>query len=285
MATKIYTKTGDKGTTSLIGGTKVPKSHLRIESYGTIDELNSFIGLLRDQLAQAGKAASILASLQRHTAPAEHPASAEHTAPAEHPPSAGRTSSAKHPSSADRISSPEPTAPGENSAPAKHPSPAGPATPPATPQPPESESRLPDLETIRAELLEIQDRLFTIGSSLACDPEKEPKLMIPDLKEEDITALEKSIDRMDNVLPAMKSFVLPGGHIAVSTTHVVRCVCRRAERCCVRMQEEGLFVEPLVIRYLNRLSDYFFEAARYTAYLLKTGELPWKPRTQKEPTM
>jgi cob(I)alamin adenosyltransferase len=133
---------------------------------------------------------------------------------------------------------------------------------------------------IRHQLLEIQDRLFTIGSSLACDPDKEPKLRIPDLKEEDITVLEQSIDLMDSFLPPMKSFVLPGGHIAVSTTHVVRCVCRRAERICVGMHEEGLFVEPLVIRYLNRLSDYFFELARYTGHLLNAKELPWKPRIQ-----
>ena len=204
MANKIYTKTGDKGTTSLIGGTKVPKSHLRIESYGTVDELNSFIGLLRDQLALA------------------------------------------------EVAVPDTPAPG------------GQLT----------------FGAIRLQLLEIQDRLFTIGSSLACDPDKEPKLRIPDLKEEDITVLEQSIDGMDSFLPPMKSFVLPGGHIAVSTTHVVRCVCRRAERICVGMHEEGLFVEPLVIRYLNRLSDYFFELARYTGHLLNAKELPWKPRIQ-----
>jgi len=205
MATKIYTRTGDKGSTSLIGGTKVPKSHLRIESYGTIDELNSFIGLLRDQLALAEVAMP------------------------------------------DWEVNPE--------------------------------SNQPTLGSIRHYLLEIQDRLFTIGSSLACDPEKEQKISIPDLKEEDITAIEQSIDLMDNALPSLKSFILPGGHVAVSTTHIARCVCRRAERCCVGMQEEGLFVEPLVIRYLNRLSDYFFELARYTAHLLKTEELPWRPRT------
>lgn len=204
MANKIYTKTGDKGTTSLIGGTKVPKSHLRIESYGTVDELNSFIGLLRDQLALA------------------------------------------------EVAVPD------------TPTPGGQLT----------------FGAIRHELLEIQDRLFTIGSSLACDPEKEPKLRIPDLKEQDITALEQSIDGMDSFLPIMKSFLLPGGHIAVSTTHIARCVCRRAERVCVAMQEEGLFVEPLVIRYLNRLSDYFFELARYTGFLLNAKELPWKPRIQ-----
>jgi cob(I)alamin adenosyltransferase len=215
MSAKIYTKTGDKGTTSLIGGTKVPKSHLRIETYGTVDELNSFIGLLRDQLGLA------------------------------HAASVGRQPANVHQ---------QPT-----------------AAPPIL-------SSQPSLETIDTALLEIQDRLFTIGSSLACDPEKETKLSIPDLREEDVMILEKSIDAMDSLLPPMKSFVMPGGHIVVSTTHIVRCVCRRAERSCVRMHEEGLFVEPLVIRYLNRLSDYFFELARYTGHLLQAKEIPWKPR-------
>lgn len=201
---KIYTKTGDKGTTSLIGGTKVPKSHLRIETYGTVDELNSFIGLLRDQLNLA------------------------------------------------EITIPE----GDQ--------PAGPVE--------------PNLGSIRHYLLGIQDRLFTLGASLATDPEKDSKMKLPDLKEDDITALEKSIDAMDSVLPPMKSFVLPGGHVAVSTTHIVRCVCRRAERCCVRMQEEHMEVAPIVIRYLNRLSDYFFELSRYVAHLLNAAEIPWKPR-------
>jgi cob(I)alamin adenosyltransferase len=189
MAMRIYTKTGDKGSTSLIGGTKVPKSHLRIESYGTVDELNSFVGLLGDQLSLAG----------------------------------GFTE---------------------------------------------------DLPVLR----NVQDRLFTIGSSLACDPEKEPKLKIPDLKEEDITALENEIDRMDAVLPPMRSFLLPGGHVAASTAHIARTVCRRAERTCVRLQEEQLHVEPIVIRYLNRLSDYFFQLSRYIAHVLNAPEIPWKPR-------
>jgi len=183
---KIYTKTGDKGKTALIGGTKVPKSHIRIETYGTIDELNSYIGLVNDYITD---------------------------------------------------------------------------------------------EATNTLLKEIQDRLFTIGSSLACDPEKEPKLKIPDLKEEDLTALEKAIDQMDAALPPMKSFLLPGGHIAVSTAHVARCVCRRAERSCVRLQEESLYVEPIVIRYLNRLSDYLFMLSRYTGHLLNAPEIPWKPRT------
>jgi cob(I)alamin adenosyltransferase len=185
MATKIYTKTGDAGQTSLIGGTKVPKSHLRIETYGTVDELNSYIGLVTDY----------------------------------------------------------------------------------------SE----DINT-RNILKEIQDRLFTIGSSLACDPEKEPQLKLPDLKEEDILLLEKEIDTMNEVLPEMKSFILPGGHVAISTTHIARCICRRAERLCVAMQEDNLFVSPLVIKYINRLSDYFFVLARYTGHLLNVDEVKWKPR-------
>lgn len=185
MALKIYTKTGDLGKTSLIGGTKVPKSHIRIETYGTVDELNSYIGLVSD-----------------HTT--DNPS--------------------------------------------------------------------------RIILKEIQDRLFTIGSSLACDPDKEPLMKMPDLKESDITLLEKQIDAMNEVLPPMKSFLLPGGHAAVSTTHVARCVCRRAERLCVNMQEHELFVDPLVIKYLNRLSDYLFVLSRYTGHLLQVAEIPWKPR-------
>jgi cob(I)alamin adenosyltransferase len=185
MAVKIYTKTGDLGKTSLIGGTKVPKSHIRIESYGTIDELNSFIGLVSDSI--------------------QH----QHT---------------------------------------------------------------------KNILKEIQDRLFTIGSSLACDPDKEPLMKIPDLNEKDIVLLEREIDTMNDVLPVMKNFILPGGHISVSTMHIARCVCRRAERICVNMQENEMFVEPLVIKYLNRLSDYLFVLARFTGHLLHVEEIAWKAR-------
>jgi cob(I)alamin adenosyltransferase len=185
MAIKIYTKTGDQGKTSLIGGTKVPKSHIRIEAYGTVDELNSFIGLVNDHLSET------------------------------------------------------------------------------------------NTKTV---LKEIQDRLFTIGSSLACDPDKEPKMRIPDLKEEDITALEQQIDAMHEVLPPMRSFIIPGGHVAVSTIHIARCVCRRAERCCVNMQQQELFVDQLVIKYLNRLSDYLFVLARYVGHQLQVAEIPWQPR-------
>jgi len=185
MATKIYTKTGDKGKTALIGGTKVPKSHLRIETYGTVDELNSYIGLVNDHITDA--AANTL-------------------------------------------------------------------------------------------LKEIQDRLFTIGASLATDPEKETGMSIPDLKVEDVQLLEKSMDAMNEELPVMKSFILPGGHVAVSTCHVARCVCRRAERLCVGMQEEGLFIEPLVLQYTNRLSDYLFVLARWIGHKLGVPEVTWKPR-------
>ena len=184
MSSKIYTKTGDKGTTSLIGGTKVLKSDLRIEAYGTVDELNSYIGLCKDLLN--GLFQNVLA--------------------------------------------------------------------------------------------EIQDRLFTIGSSLACDPEKEPKMRIPDLHEADITLLENEIDKMNETLPVMKHFILPGGHPAVSHIHIARCICRRAERCCVRLDQETKETELLIVKYLNRLSDYLFVLARYTSHSLKAEEITWKPR-------
>ena len=190
MATKIYTKTGDDGKTSLIGGTKVPKSDIRIDSYGTVDELNSFIGLVSDYL-QGGTPKTILK--------------------------------------------------------------------------------------------EVQDRLFTIGSSLACDPEKEPLMRLPDLKEGDIILLENEMDKMNEALPPMKNFILPGGNVAVSTAHIARCVCRRAERLCVQIMESGSFIDPLVIKYLNRLSDYLFVLARYIGYILDVEEVVWRPRMPLTP--
>jgi cob(I)alamin adenosyltransferase len=183
MAFRIYTKTGDKGQTSLIGGTRVPKHHARIEAYGTVDELNSYIGLIRDQ------------DIDVHA---------------------------------------------------------------------------------RKMLIEIQDRLFTIGSSLASDP-GHSKMKIPDLHESDITALEKEMDAMDTQLPEMRSFVLPGGHTTVSYTHIARCVCRRAERLVIALSEDS-FVADLVIVYLNRLSDYLFVLSRKLSQDLNAQEIPWKPR-------
>ncbi len=184
---KIYTKTGDKGKTSLIGGAKVPKSDARIEAYGTVDELNAYIGLVSDLLNAGEKAPTEL-------------------------------------------------------------------------------------------LKEIQDRLFTVGSALACDPDKEPKLKVPDLKESDIALLEQTIDEMNAQMPPLKYFILPGGHPAVSTAHIARTVCRRAERNAVRLQETGAFVEPMVIKYLNRLSDYLFVLARFTAFEWNLPEITWRPR-------
>jgi cob(I)alamin adenosyltransferase len=181
---KIYTKTGDKGTTALIGGTRVAKSHLRIESYGTVDELNSYIGLVRDQEVNKSRAGI---------------------------------------------------------------------------------------------LKEIQDRLFTIGSTLATDPDKVVKMATPDLHEEDVTLLEQEIDAYTAEVPPLRSFVLPGGHQSVSFCHVARCVCRRAERLVIRLQEESP-VDDLVVIYLNRLSDYLFALCRLMTHELQAEEVAWKPR-------
>lgn len=183
MAIKIYTKTGDKGKTSLIGGTRVPKHHIRIETYGTVDELNSWIGLVRDQEI--------------------------------------------------------------NSA----------------------------YKTI---LLEVQDRLFTIGSLLAADPAKN-KMKLPQLNESDVILLENTIDKMNECLPEMRSFVLPGGHPVVSYCHIARCVCRRAERFITQLSESTP-IPDLTLKYLNRLSDYLFVLARLLSLDLKVVETPWKPR-------
>jgi cob(I)alamin adenosyltransferase len=180
---KIYTKTGDKGLTSLIGGTRVPKHHLRIESYGTVDELNSYIGLIRDQEIQ-----------------------------------------------------PE------------------------------------DKETLK----EIQDRLFTVGALLASEPEKS-RMKVPDLHEEDIALLELEMDRMNEVLPPLKHFVLPGGNSIASFCHVARCVCRRAERIVVHLNEEE-YVNENVIVYLNRLSDYLFTLSRKVVFDNNCEENKWFPR-------
>lgn len=183
MAFRVYTKTGDKGETSLIGGTRLPKQHIRIEAYGTVDELNSFIGVVRDQ------------GIDEHS---------------------------------------------------------------------------------KSVLIEIQDRLFTLGSLLAADPEKN-KMKLPEIIEGDILFLEKEIDKMDEVLPEMKHFVLPGGHQAVSFCHVARCVCRRAERATLKLAENDK-VEEIIYKYLNRLSDYLFVLSRKLAHDLKVEETPWKPR-------
>jgi cob(I)alamin adenosyltransferase len=187
---KVYTKTGDKGTTALFGGTRVPKDHIRIESYGTIDELNSHIGLIRDQ------------KIKKH---------------------------------------------------------------------------------YKKILIEIQDRLFTIGAILATPPEKEVKkngelrLKKLGIIESDIELLENEIDTMEEKLPPMTHFVLPGGHPTVSYCHIARCVCRRAERLAVHLSHNEVVAET-AIKYLNRLSDYLFVLARKLSDDLDADEVKWIPR-------
>ena len=103
-------------------------------------------------------------------------------------------------------------------------------------------------------------------------------MRLPDLMETDITLLENEMDRMNEQMTPMKFFILPGGHPTLSHLHIARCVCRRAERCCVRLQEENDEVAPIVIKYLNRLSDYLFVLTRFTGHLLNVPEIAWKPR-------
>ena len=135
-----------------------------------------------------------------------------------------------------------------------------------------------DTETV-ASLLQIQDRLFTIGSQLAADPEKN-NMKLPELYTEDIHVLENLIDKINTQVPEMKSFVLPGGHIHVSYCHIARCVCRRAERAILRVAENEK-VDDIILIYLNRLSDYLFMLSRWLVQELKVEEKPWKPKMSK----
>lgn len=189
---KIYTKTGDKGTTALFGGTRVPKHHIRIESYGTIDELNSHIGLIRDQA----------------------------------------------------------------------------------------------IDPIHKKvLMEIQDRLFTVGAILATDPEKttlkngKDRLNIPKISESDIKLLEDNMDNMNAALPPMTNFVLPGGHQTVSFCHIARTVCRRAERLASHLNDMEPF-QSETLMYINRLSDYLFVLARKLSHELQAEEIKWIPKKE-----
>lgn len=190
---KIYTKTGDKGQTSLFGGTRVPKYNLRIEAYGTIDELNANIGLIRDQ------------QIDEHT------------------------------------------------------------------------SKI---------LLKIQNELFTLGAMLATPPEKETlksgkdRLNIEKINNEKITLLESEMDLMNETLPPMTHFVLPGGHQTVSYCHIARCICRRAERITTQLSDESN-VDPQILMYLNRLSDYLFVLARKLTLDNNAQEIQWIPEKLK----
>jgi len=186
---KIYTKTGDKGKTSLFGGRKVPKHHIRIESYGTVDELNSHLGLVRDQ------------NIDAHS---------------------------------------------------------------------------------KDILVIIQNKLFTVGAILATDPEKamlksgKERLNIPKISNEDIELLEKEMDQMNEALPPMTHFILPGGNQTVSFCHIARCVCRRAERLAAALNDLEPF-QPETLMYLNRLSDYLFVLARKLSKDLQADEVKWIP--------
>ena len=183
---KIYTKTGDKGTTSLFGGTRVPKHHLKVETYGTVDELNAQLGLLKDVI--------------------------------------------------------------ENE---KH----------------------------QSFLLDIQHQLFVIGSLLATESDKKDKLKIQSIQIQDIERIEKEIDELNESLPVMTHFILPGGHPTVSYCHISRCVCRRAERMVTHLNEEET-VDELIIQFLNRLSDYLFVLSRKLAQELKVEEIKWMPKKE-----
>jgi len=181
---KIYTKGGDQGQTSLLGGTRVSKSNVRIHAYGTVDELNAHLGMLGDFTTNKSRQSFIRA---------------------------------------------------------------------------------------------VQATLFTIGSHLAADPDKNT-MSLPEISEQDVDMLEKAMDEMDQHLPPLKSFVLPGGHQEVSYCHVARCVCRRAERMVIELTAHSP-VDALIIKYLNRLSDYLFVLSRLMANELGAEEIPWNPKS------
>lgn len=180
---KVYTRTGDDGTTGLVGGKRVSKADLRIEAYGTVDELNAWIGMLRDQV---------------------------------------------------------------------------------------EESRIPFL-------IGIQENLFIIGSTLATESGAALNFSLPTLDESAVKELEEAMDTLDKDLEPLRYFVLPGGHPAVSTCHVARTVCRRAERQIINLNQHEE-VPVMVLHYINRLSDYFFVLSRHLAHTFKIQETPWKPR-------
>lgn len=179
---KIYTKQGDEGKTSLIGGKRVPKYHERIEAYGTVDELISYIGLIRDQNIKE-----------------EH----------------------------------------------------------------------------KKSLISIQEKLMVCASILAADCD-DCKVKIPDITDEDIGFLENEIDKMESELPALTSFILPGGHAVSSHCHIARNICRRAERKTIFLSEKEN-IKKNVIKYLNRLSDYLFVLARMIIKDFNAKENKWIP--------
>ena len=183
---KIYTKTGDKGLTALLGGKRVSKTHLRIEACGTVDELVAMIGVIRDHIK---------------------------------------------------------------------------------------------IKTIIDDLVFIQDQLMISSAILATDGNPDETNTMK-LSEEAIVWLEKNIDTMDDKLPPLKRFILPGGHPAVSFTHLARTICRRAERRIISLSE-SIVLPGIIIPYFNRLSDYLFVLSRYISHELKVREITWQPELDK----
>ncbi len=134
----------------------------------------------------------------------------------------------------------------------------------------------PENKERNAFLKEIQDRLFTIGAELASEPEQNKK-KLPELFESDIVVLEKEMDFYNETIPTLRAFVLPGGHPLVSFAHVARTVCRRSERQVISLSHNEE-VNPLIIKYLNRLSDYLFVLSRKITQEQNAPEIAWKPR-------
>jgi cob(I)alamin adenosyltransferase len=177
----IYTKGGDQGETSLIGGKRVPKYHSRIEAYGSVDELMAHTSLLRDMVEDS---------------------------------------------------------------------------------------------SIKSDLLKVLDIQMATASVLAADCDDCP-VKLPGLGEFQISFLENKIDEMDASLEPLTSFVIPGGHPAVSQAHVARTVCRRTERAILRLTQETT-VDQVILVFYNRLSDYFFVVSRKIASLLGLQQKPWQ---------
>ncbi|MFO7617863.1 MAG: cob(I)yrinic acid a,c-diamide adenosyltransferase [Bacteroidales bacterium] len=184
---RVYTKTGDSGDTSLASGSRVRKDHPRLEAYGTIDELNAFLGLVESALLDQSEKGRVRA---------------------------------------------------------------------------------------------IQNRVFVISSTLAVD---DPVFLenLPTILEEDILDLEQAMDRMLDQMPPLRNFIIPGGNAAVAYCHVARTVCRRAERLMVSLSAD-IQSDPLLIKYINRLSDYLFVLARKTAFDTGVGEVIWTPGFRDE---
>lgn len=194
--TKVYTRSGDQGETSLVGGKRVPKDSLRIEAYGTIDELNAHVGVARALNAQQRKRTVV--------------------------------------------------------------------------------------RSVEAELQRVQQALFNLGSELACDPNHLVPGM-PRVDDTDIAQLEACMDSWTPELPALQSFILPGGGPVHAQLHVCRTVCRRAERVVIRLSRQ----EPVrseAVRYLNRLSDFFFVLGRWVGMQFGEPEFLWQAGLRRTPS-